>query len=109
VRRGEGGVDRTIGSEVVNMQFGAAHRGRDATFLQGADGSENGSRVSCSMAGVATSDSVEIGFDTQISASNQTLTSLRWRISTMRCTMKSNMSSRYRATPTSFWRGLSAE
>jgi hypothetical protein len=44
------------------------------TFLRYTDGSENGSRVSSTMAGVAASDSAEIGFDTQISAANQLLT-----------------------------------
>ena len=56
-------------SEVMRPPSKAA-----VTFLRSTAGKLNGSRLSSSMAGVAASDSVEIGFDTQISASNQMLT-----------------------------------
>jgi hypothetical protein len=58
--------------EVVGVLV-AAGDGEHAD-LRCTDGSENGGRVSSTMAGVAASDSAEIGFDTQISASNQLLT-----------------------------------
>jgi hypothetical protein len=43
------------------------------TFLRSMAGKLNGSSLSSSMAGVAASDSAEIGFDTQITAANQAL------------------------------------
>ena len=44
------------------------------TFLRCTDGSENGSRVSSIMAGVAASHPAKFGLDTQNSACNQMLT-----------------------------------
>ena len=55
-------------SEVIRPPSNAA------VTLCRTDGRENGSRVSSIMAGVAASDPAEIGVDTQLSASNQTLT-----------------------------------
>ena len=49
-------------SEVMRPPSNAA-----VTFLRSTAGKLNGSRLSSSMAGVAVSDSVEIGFDTRIS------------------------------------------
>jgi hypothetical protein len=42
--------------------------------LRRTDGNENGRGVFSIMAGVALSDSADVGLDTQISASNQTIT-----------------------------------
>ncbi len=55
-------------SEVMRPPSNAA-----VIFLRCTDGSENGSRVSSVMAGVAASDSAGLGLDTQISATDQTL------------------------------------
>jgi hypothetical protein len=56
-------------SEVMRPPSKAA-----VTFLRSTVGKLKGSRLSSSMAGVAASDSVEVGVDAQISVSNQSLT-----------------------------------
>ena len=64
-----GGSSMTPPSEVMRLPSKAA-----VIFLRWTDGSENGSRVSSVMAGVAASDSAAVGVDTQISVAEQTFT-----------------------------------
>ncbi len=65
----DGAEQQAPPSEVMRPPSKAA-----VTFLRRTDGNKNGSGVFSTMAGVAPSDSADIGLDTQISASNQTIT-----------------------------------